>query len=58
LIAGYSYATGSVVTDPALPLENASVQTHGALLAYARALDLWGKSGKVDVVLPYTWVSG
>ena len=58
LIAGYSYTTGGVVTDPVIPLENGSVQTHGTILAYARALDVWGKSGKVDVVLPYTWASG
>src|SRR5262252_7520935 len=27
-------------------------------MAYARALDVWGRSGKVDVVLPYAWLSG
>jgi hypothetical protein len=31
---------------------------HSAILAYARALDVWGRSGKVDVVLPYAWLSG
>jgi hypothetical protein len=58
LIADYSYATGDVATDPALPLENTSVQTHSTILAYARTLDVWGRSGKFDVVLPYAWVSG
>ncbi len=33
LIADYSYATGDVATDPALPLENTSVQTHSTILA-------------------------
>jgi len=28
------------------------------VLGYARALDLWGKSGKFDVIVPYTWLSG
>jgi hypothetical protein len=58
LIAGYGYGSGSAVADASIPLENASIQTHGPLLAYARALDVWGKSGKIDVVLPYAWLSG
>jgi hypothetical protein len=58
LIAGYGYASGGVATDPSLPLQNAHLQTHGLVLAYARSLDVWGKSGKVDVVLPYAWLSG
>jgi len=58
LIAGYAYSSGGVATDPAIPLENASIDAHTTFLAYAHALDVWGKSGKVDVVLPYAWVSG
>lgn len=58
LIAGYGYAEGGLVTDPSLPLENAKLQTHTTLLAYAHALDIGGQSGKVDVILPYGWVSG
>jgi hypothetical protein len=27
-------------------------------VGYARALDLWGTSGKFDVIVPYTWLSG
>jgi hypothetical protein len=57
-IASYAYTSGGVATDPTSPLENASVQAHGTILAYARALNVWGRSGKVDVVLPYAWVSG
>ena len=58
LIAGYGYMAGGVATDPALPLENADIKVQSALLAYARALDVWGMSGKVDVVVPYAWLSG
>jgi hypothetical protein len=58
LIAGYAYSTGSAVVDPSIPLENASLQTHAPILAYARALDVWGTSAKIDVVLPYAWMSG
>jgi hypothetical protein len=58
LLAGYGYAAGGVATDPSLPLQNADIKVHSALLAYARALDVWGTSGKVDVVVPYAWLSG
>jgi hypothetical protein len=50
--------TGGVATDPALPLQNADLQVHSTVLAYARSLDVWGSSGKVDVVVPYAWLSG
>jgi hypothetical protein len=58
LLAGYGYAAGGVATDPSLPLQNAHLHVHSALLAYARSLDVWGTSGKVDAVLPYAWLSG
>jgi hypothetical protein len=58
LIAGYAYASGGVATDPSIPVKDAHLQIHSTFLAYARALDVWGKSGKVDVVLPYVWLSG
>ena len=53
LIAGYGYSEGSVATDPSLPLQDTNVQLHGSVFAYARSLNVWGKSGKFDVLLPY-----
>jgi hypothetical protein len=58
VILGYGYAQGDVATDPAVPLTNADLEVHTTFLAYARSLDIWGLSGKFDVVLPYAWVSG
>ena len=58
LVAGYSYLQGGVTTDPTIPLENAQLQIHSSILAYARSLDVWGRSGKFDVVLPAAWLSG
>jgi len=53
LIAGYAYATGSVLTDPALPVENVTNDAHFGVLAYASSLNIFGRSGKVDVVVPF-----
>jgi hypothetical protein len=58
LIAGYVYSQGALSSDPSLPLTDPKLKTSNALLAYARTLDLWGKSGKFDLILPYTWLSG
>ena len=58
LIGGYAYAKGTVGTDASVPLEDTEVTLNSAILAYVRTLDLWGRSGKLDVILPYTWASG
>lgn len=58
LIAGYAYTEGALPFDASLPIENAQLKTSSAVLAYARVLDFWGQSGKIDAVLPYTWLSG
>lgn len=58
LLAGYGHARGGLVTDTSLPLENADLRSDSAVLAYARAIDVRGRSGKVDVIVPYGWVSG
>jgi len=58
LIVGYAYSEGGLSTDPALLIQDAQLQIHGAVLAYARALDVWGRAGKFDVILPYAQLSG
>ena len=57
LIGGYVYTRGGIAFDT-LPVTDPHLQTSSAVLGYARALDLWGLSGKFDVVVPYTWLSG
>ena len=58
LVAGYAYTRGALAFDSALPVTDAEIETSSAVLAYVRVLDLWGRSGKLDVILPYTWLSG
>jgi hypothetical protein len=55
-IAG-AVATRGDLSFNSLPLTNADLRTSSALFAYARVLDLGGKSGKFDVIVPYTWLS-
>jgi hypothetical protein len=58
LILGYGYTRGDVAFDSSVPIEDAELTVHSAVLAYARALDVWGRAGKLDVTLPYAWLSG
>lgn len=58
LIAGYAATSGGLAFDTALPLTDPDLETSSLILAYARALDLWGKSGKIDMIVPYTDLSG
>jgi hypothetical protein len=57
LIAGYAYTRGDLEFE-SLPLTNANLRTSNAVFAYARTLDVGGMSGKFDMILPYTWLSG
>jgi hypothetical protein len=58
LVAGYGYTAGGVATDPALPIDNTQIELHSGVLAYARAIDVYGKSAKFDVILPYASLQG
>jgi len=58
LIGGYAYSKGTVGTDPSVPLTDTEVKLNSAVLAYVRTLNLWGRSGKFDLITPYTWADG
>jgi len=58
LLAGYVYTDGGLSTSGSSPIKDANLKIHTGVLAYARALDVWGKSGKFDVILPYSQLSG
>lgn len=58
LVTGYHFMQGGVGTDPALPIEDTKVEIHSTFFAYARTLDLFGKSAKFDIVQPISWASG
>ena len=58
VVAGYAYYTGGVLFDPAIPLDNADIKIHGTVLAYARSIKIGSMSGKIDMIMPYAWLSG
>ncbi len=58
MIAGYTYASGGVLFDPTVPLENGNIKIHGSVIAYARSIKIGHMSGKIDMIIPYLWLSG
>lgn len=58
LIAGYAYTKGNVSFAPSVPITNGKMVINTMVLAYVRSLDFWGKSGKLDVIIPEAWLSG
>jgi hypothetical protein len=58
LVLGYGYSEGGLSTAASSPIKDAQLQIHTEVFAYARTLDVWGKPGKVDVIIPYSSLSG
>jgi hypothetical protein len=58
LIAGYTYSTGGLATDPTIPLVNPQITIHAPLVAYAHAFDAWGKAAKFDTVFASACLDG
>ncbi|CAN5798118.1 transporter [soil metagenome] len=53
VIIGYGHTSGSILLDPSLPIENASVESDSGVLGLATTLDVFGKSSKLQFLLPY-----
>ena len=58
LVAGYARTEGGLAFDPSLPISDPELEVQSAVLGYARVIDIAGQSSKVDLILPYTWLSG
>lgn len=55
---GYSKTEGSVTANPSVPLEDGKIDIDTIVFAYARSLDVWGRSGKFDIVVPQAKLQG
>jgi len=53
-VIGYGYASGNMLLDPAVPIEDFNANINSFVGAYARSLKFFGMSGKFDVVVPYS----
>lgn len=53
LILGYAHQTGDVVTDPSIPITGVDSRIDSAVLAYQQTIDLFGRTGNVQLEMPY-----
>jgi hypothetical protein len=51
--AGYVYAQGNILLDPVVPIEDLDAKLHTFIGAYVRAIDFFGLSSKLDVVVSF-----
>ncbi|MGH6911180.1 MAG: transporter [Phenylobacterium sp.] len=58
VIAGAAQTTGGLSFDTAVPITDPELKVRSAVFAYARTLDLWGRSGKLDVIVPVNSLRG
>lgn len=58
LVAGYANTEGGVSFDSSLPISDPKLTTNSAIFGFARSVDLWGLSGKIDAAVPFVWLSG
>ena len=57
-IVGYVFTRGGLNFDVSVPITDARLSTSNAVFAYARVLDLGGRTAKFDVIVPYTRLFG
>ncbi len=58
LLVGYSDLNGNVTANPSVPLQDAKLNIKTVVFAFARSLDVWGRSGKFDIVVPEARLTG
>jgi hypothetical protein len=58
LVVAASEARGAIPIDPALPLSDIDFKVHSIVGGYARSFDLFGRTGKLDFVLPHGTLDG
>ena len=55
LLVSYGLSRGNILVDTSLPIEDARADVNFVGLVYVRTLDLFDRSGKLEVLLPYSW---
>ena len=54
----YGFSEGGVATDPSVPLEDAHIKVQTGAVAYVRSLAIGQMASKLDIIVPYSSLSG
>jgi len=55
LVAAFGRSTGSVITDPSLPISDVSAHINAFTVGYARSFAFFGRQATASAALPYAW---
>lgn len=58
LVVGYNYSTGGLATDPSLGVIDPKINLNVGLLAYVTTYGIFGKSAKLNIVVPTVNLNG
>lgn len=58
LIIGYAYTDGGLAFDSTSLLTEPKLNTSGPFIAFARSIEMFGKSAKFDIIAPVAHLSG
>lgn len=53
ILGGYGFARVNTLLDPSFPIQEIDSRLHSVAGAYARSINFFGLSSKIDVILPY-----
>jgi hypothetical protein len=54
----YTYSHGNVVTDATMPVQGLTITTSMIAAAYVKSFALFGKLGRIQMLVPYTFING
>lgn len=58
ILLGYGHSVGNVLLDQSLPLDDTEAKMNSVTVGFARSIDLFGLSGRIQAALPFakaTW---
>lgn len=58
VLLGYTFSDGSIVTDATSPFTDFDVTTHTITLGGVRTFGIFGKLGRVQLMVPFAFMSG
>lgn len=54
----YGLAEGNILSDPSSPIQEFETTTNKIALGYLRTMDIFGKLGRFQVIMPFSFMSG
>lgn len=55
VVGAFGYSFGNILLDPAVPIEDLDARLAIITTGYVRTLDIFGLSGKIDLVVPFAF---